>query len=193
MQERGYLHLVTMNPFTPRQRDVIRCVLEGASSREEIAARLGLSGETVKKHVEGRKAYGQPGIYGIIEAAYGRRPEGLYKAIGMMGGDIIVPKLEIPNFQISKLSARRKCIEMQIEDTKWILLENRGTGTAGPRANVIHSLGAKTKADLPFDKKASFTQGRLVPSRPLRGETQRMVGLYVEAEKFEYISRRLKQ
>ena len=44
-------HHLTRLPLTPRQRDVVRCLLRGDSNRE-IATTLCLSPETVKDHLE---------------------------------------------------------------------------------------------------------------------------------------------
>ena len=59
-----------MTRLTPRETEILGLLMDGLS-RQEIARRLFLSGETIKSHVGSlRKKLGIPGSTGVREAAF---------------------------------------------------------------------------------------------------------------------------
>ncbi|PIS08960.1 hypothetical protein COT75_03795 [Candidatus Beckwithbacteria bacterium CG10_big_fil_rev_8_21_14_0_10_34_10] len=96
--------LVPINPFTPRQREVIECILKGLTSYEKIASDLGISYKTVENHflgtTEGEIEEHSPdrsltlrnragiGIFGIVEEL-NRRPGDMADLVSLLMDDVV--------------------------------------------------------------------------------------------------------
>jgi len=191
MPERECLKLTPINPFTPDQQKIIQLVLNG-HSRREIASEIGMSINTLKNYIEGRPKHNSPGIYGIMEKAYGTRPHGMDEAIGIIGGDVIIPQIENTNFEIVTTTDGTKQIKMKVDNEEWILFENRGAVVAGARAKILHSFGLIIKAGRAFDTYKSYNSEVLIPLEPKKGYISKMVGLYVRVEEFDKLSQDLR-
>lgn len=81
---KGRLVITPINPFTPRQVEIIELKAEGLSS-EQIADRLGIAHHTVQNHIHGTLKHGS--IYDRTERITGRRPSSNF--ISPMIGDVL--------------------------------------------------------------------------------------------------------
>lgn len=52
-ERRQRLVLEQDNPFTPRQRDILKLILEGVTDTKTISRRLGISANTAKNEIQG--------------------------------------------------------------------------------------------------------------------------------------------
>lgn len=95
--------LVPINPFTPRQAEVIDLMTQGVRTNKDIAHQMGISAGTVKIFYKGHQRLSPQdlgitqtksdlGIFGIVERAKGIRPT-KGNLITRLLGDVI---LEIP-------------------------------------------------------------------------------------------------
>lgn len=71
MEREGRLVLAPINPFTLRQREIIKLKLEGLT-HGEVAERLGLKYQTVKNYIAGSST--DKSIHYIMEMLTGHRP-----------------------------------------------------------------------------------------------------------------------
>ncbi|MDO8451670.1 MAG: helix-turn-helix transcriptional regulator [bacterium] len=91
MKNHETLMLTAINPFTPRQQDVLRCILSGLNPRKIIAQRLNISPETVDNHLYGIDIDGcYPGIFGTVERITGHRPATVANLIYILYGDVVI-------------------------------------------------------------------------------------------------------
>lgn len=78
------LVLTPINPFTPRQGEIIELVANG-SSYKEIATKFGICAQTIKEHVAGNDCFPAKSIFGRIEKATGTRPGRRNWVVGLIG------------------------------------------------------------------------------------------------------------
>lgn len=90
--------MAPINPFTPRQGDVIREILSGVTKNKQIAKNTGMSLGTVKNHIHGYKKKEDEiheahrvklGIFGIVEKLTGKRPYDKNELIQALLGDVV--------------------------------------------------------------------------------------------------------
>ncbi|MEK7090915.1 MAG: LuxR C-terminal-related transcriptional regulator [Patescibacteria group bacterium] len=79
--------LTPINPFTPRQREVITLLATGLTQKQAASA-LKISPSAVKKRIRGSGLPGE-GIFGIIEQATKKRP-GQKNWMSILLGDVLL-------------------------------------------------------------------------------------------------------
>lgn len=87
MKERGPLFLAPINPFTPREQDVVSGIIKGETNRQ-IAQKLKISPHTVRNLIY-HANFDKPGIYEKTQILTGKKITNRVDFINVLLGDVV--------------------------------------------------------------------------------------------------------